>query len=110
MQFSKLNIALGTIIEDANLLLIDVMPYYEYNDGKKTENLLGYKYTVAEDKTFDKFSVKVPSTVPAITKEQLERSKERIRVTFENGYAKPYRTVTGDYDLSFNATGINIIK
>ena len=110
MLLTKLQIALGSIIEDANLFLLDVMPYYEYNDGKKTENLLGYRYIVVEDSSFEKFSVKVPSTVPVINKEQLERSKERIRVTFENGYAKPYRTVTGDYDLSFSATGINIIK
>jgi len=110
MQLSKLNIPFNIVVNDANTLLLGVAPYYEYVDGKKTEKLLGYKYNIVEDKTFEKFSVKIASKAPVITQEQVDASKERIKVTFENAFAKPYRTTYGDYDLSVSATGISILK
>jgi len=110
MQLSKLNIPFNIVVNDANIILLGVAPYYEYVDGKKTENLLGYKYNIVEDKTFEKFSVKIASKAPVITPEQIDSSKERIKVAFENAFAKPYRTFSGDYDLSVTATGISIVK
>lgn len=110
MMLSKLNIPFNIVIQDANLILVDVKEYYEYQNGKKTDVMLGYKYMVAEDKNFEKFAVKIPSTTPAITKEQIDAAKERIRVSFTDAIAKPYRTNSGDYDLSISATGISIVK
>ena len=110
MMLSKLNIPFNIVIQDANLILVDVKEYYEYQNGKKTDVMLGYKYLVVEDKNFEKFAVKIPSTTPAITKEQIDAAKERIRVNFTDAVAKPYRTNSGDYDLSISATGISIVK
>lgn len=110
MQLSKLNIPFNIVIDNANTILLGVAPYYDYVNGKKTDNQLGYKYTVVEDKTFEKFNVKIASKAPVITQEQIDASKERIKVAFENAIAKPYRTTYGDYDLSVSATGISILK
>ncbi len=110
MHLSKLNIPFNIVVDGANTILLGVAPYYEYVDGKKTENLLGYKYNIVEDKSFEKFSIKIASKAPVITQEQIDTSKERIKVSFENAIAKPYRTTYGDYDLSITATGISILK
>lgn len=109
-NISKLNIPFSVVVNGANTLLLNVAPYYEYVDGKKTDSQLGYKYTVVEDKTFEKFSVKIASKAPVITQEQIDSSKERLKVTFDNAIAKPYKTFNGEYDLSVTASGITILK
>lgn len=110
MHISKLLIPLEVVVQGAKLILLDVTPYYEYQDGRKTDKMLGYKYQVVEDVNFEKLTVKIPSTTPAITKEQLESTKERIKVTFTDALAKPYRLNSGEYDLSITATSIAVTK
>ena len=111
MNICKLQIPLGIVTKDANLILLSVSPNYEYVNNKITDNLLGYKYTVVEDITFEKLIVKVASTTPVITQEQIDTAKDRIFVTFNNAIAKPYRNVSnGQYDLSINANSVSIVK
>lgn len=106
----KLTIPFTIILDGANAILLEIVPFYEYKNGKKTDTLLGYKYLIVEDKNFEKYAVKIASETPLISKEQVETAKGRIHVTFENAIAKPYRTNTGDYELSISATGISIVK
>ena len=41
-------------------LLVDISPAYEYKDGKRTDNLTGYRYTVAlPEHGLDKISVRI---------------------------------------------------
>ena len=110
MNLLKLNIPLQVVTNGANLILLEVAPYYAYEDGKKTDNLIGHRYTVVEDKNFEKFIVKVPSSDPAISQENIDSAKQRFSVSFDNAFAKPYRTHSGDYELSISATGISIVK
>lgn len=110
MRFTNLTIPLDIVLNGANMILTAVMPYYTYVDGKKTENIEGYRYYVVEDKTFEKLSVKIPSVVPAISKEEIENAKNHIRVTFDNAIAKPYRTQSGEYELSVTATAVSVVK
>ena len=42
------------------MLLVDVMPAYEYKDGKRTDNIVGYRYEVAlPAHNLDKISVRI---------------------------------------------------
>lgn len=42
------------------LLLVDIAPVYEYRDNRRTENITGYRYTVAmPDNNLDKINVKI---------------------------------------------------
>ena len=34
-------------------LLVDITPAYEYKDGKRTDNLTGYRYTVGRNTAYD---------------------------------------------------------
>lgn len=110
MNLSKLNIPFVPVVTDGNLILLKSEPYYIYENGKKTDKLGGYKFTVVDDKDYDKYAVKIPSNVPAISQDQIDSAKNKLLVSFENAFAKPYRTQSGDYELSISATGINIVK
>ena len=42
------------------LWLVDVSPAYEYKDGKRTDTVLGYRYTVAlPEKGLEKINVRI---------------------------------------------------
>lgn len=110
MNLSKLNIPFVPVVAEGRLILLKVEPYYTYENNKRTDKLAGYKYTVVEDKDFDKYVVKIQCATPAITQEQIDSTKQKMTVTFENASAKPYRTQSGDYELSITATGISIVK
>ncbi len=110
MLLTSIKIPMQVVTDGANLILLEVAPYNQYKHGVKTDIVEGYRYTVVEDKKYEKLSVKIPSSTPAITNEQIESSKSKIFVTFENGIAKPYRTSNGEYALSCSATSVSIVK
>ena len=44
----------------SKLWLVDVAPVYEYKDNKRTENITGYRYTVAmPEKALEKINIKI---------------------------------------------------
>lgn len=91
--------------------LISQKPYYEYVDGKKTENQIGIKYdAVFPDNLFEKTAVKVASKQAVITDEQLKKNSGKIQVRFTNLSGRFYRTSSGDYALSCKADGIEVIS
>lgn len=111
MNFLKLEIPFIVISKGDRLILVDVQAVYEYKDGKRTESRIGTRYiVVAEDAGYEKFSVKVANPTPLLTAEQLQSSKQTYHVKFENAIAKPYRTQSGDFELSITATAVNFVK
>ena len=43
-----------------DLMLVSVLPAYEYDNGKRTDNILGYKYEVVlPHRAYEKLSVKI---------------------------------------------------
>ena len=110
MILTALKIPLEVVTEGANLILLEVNPYYQYQNGVRSNEIEGYRYTVVEEKKYEKFSVKIPSTAPAFTNEQIASAKAKIYVTFVNGIAKPYRTQSGEYALSISASSVSTIK
>ena len=109
MRIYSINIPLDAITLGANLILLGVYPFFEYKDGEKTDILAGYRYLVVEDSNFEKFSVKILSSAPAITPEQIAAAKTKILVRFENAFARPYQDSRGEYQLSFSASAISVV-
>ena len=110
MNLMKLSFPLSAITGDAHLILLEVRPVFAYLDGKKTENQEGYKFWVVDDRNFEKFAIKIACTTPAITQEHVDASKERLYVRFENAVCKPYKTNSGDFDLSITASNVIVVK
>lgn len=97
------------LFKNGIFVLVDVAPLFEYVNNQKTDNITGTKYTVVEMSNFDKFSVKVPTTTPKISKDFLENAKERIYVRFIDGLATPY--VNGrSVAWTFSAKEVEIVK
>lgn len=48
-------------------LLVDIVPYYKYQDGKRIDILEGYRYDVALPKLkMEKLNVKIPNSAPIV--------------------------------------------
>ena len=79
------------------LWLVDVSPAYEYKDGKRTDTVLGYRYSVAlPEKGLDKVDVRIDG------QQQTEAPNGYVEVRFY--WSK------GDYHVGAKATGIHIVN
>lgn len=93
-----INKTLGT-----HFWLLEVAPAYEYKDGVKTNNLVGYRYTVTlPDKNFEKLGVKIPGD-PIVTEVE-----GYLEVKFHGLEVTPYMSGK-DVALSAKAEGIEVL-
>lgn len=90
-------------------VLFSVTPAFRYVDGKATEQIEAYRYTIGDPTTCMRFSVKVPGATAIITPEQLKVAKEPILVTLTDAFGRIYQT-DGNVEISFSAKGIAICK
>jgi len=68
------------------MLLVKVVPYYEYIDKRRTENIVGYKYIVVlPGHGYEKLDVKIPGK--KLLEVQLGQS---LSVRFNSLRVKPY--------------------
>ena len=101
MRISDLIISPKSLGE--KLLLVDVVPYFEYRDNRRTDNVLGYRYTIAlPDKEFDKISVKIEG------KQLLEKPEGYAEVTF-TGLELSIYMMNGQPQVGAKATGISLV-
>ncbi len=85
------------------LWLVDVAPVYEYKNNKRTENVSGYRYTVAmPEKNLDKISIKIEG------KQQLEKPEGYAEVTF-HGLEVFIYWMNGQPQIGAKATGISMV-
>lgn len=107
---NKLFPLISFIEKDAKLILLKIAELYAYENGVKTENLLGYKYTVVEDKQFEKIVIKIEDVLPIITQDELEKRTGQTYVKFKNCFGKLYKKADGNIDVSFSAESIELEK
>lgn len=105
------------IFKDGAFILIGIQKFFEYQDGKKTERLAGYKYEAVDTMSFDKITVKIKGQEePLIAPEELEKrreSGEKFFVEFIGGYDKPYnRNANGQWTVedSFSADDVRLVE
>lgn len=85
------------------LWLVDVSPAYEYKDGKRTDTVLGYRYSVAlPEKGLDKVDVRIDG------QQQMDAPNGYEEVRFDNLEVFIYWS-KGDYHVGAKATGIHIV-
>lgn len=90
-------------------LLFSVTPAFRYVDGKATEQIEAYRYTIGDPTTCMRFSVKVPGATATITPEQVKVAKDAIYVTLTDAFGRIYQTAE-NVEISFSAKGIAISK
>ena len=90
--------------------LYKVSEIFEYVDGKPTENIIGYKFhTIARNKEFEKYDVKIKCDKPIITNEQIAQHGAPIKIGFNNMTGRIYKDRNGAYVFSYSADGLEVI-
>ena len=88
----------------AKKLLVDITPAYEYKDGKRTDNLTGYRYTVAlPEHGLDKISVRIEG------KQLMEKPEGFVEVEFSGLEVNAYES-QGRIQFTAKATGISTVR
>lgn len=86
------------------LWLVDVAPAYEYKDGKRTDTILGYRYSIAlPERGLDKVDVRIDGP------QQAEAPNGYVEARFDGLEVFIYWS-RGDYHVGAKATGIHIVN
>ena len=87
------------------MLLVEIIPSYEYKDGAKTNNIGGYRYVVALPKhNLEKISVKIDGEQ---LMDKMATPEGFVEVEFENLEVLAYE-MRGNVQISAKATGISL--
>ena len=103
-------IDLAQIFPTGTFALLDSNPIYEYADGKRTEKVIGTRYSVDDKDTFKNFDVKVKEAKATIDKTMISNAGQRIWVSFSNAQVIPYSMKYGKCDCTVKADAIKVIK
>ena len=107
-KFSKL---LTELYPTGRYVLKEVAKKFEYKDGKMTDKVAGYDYTVAEISTYDNLTVRVAGLTPLIDPAELEKSGKHPPVKFsEDAVAKPVKLEYGRIKATITASSISFDK
>lgn len=92
-------------------LLADITPSYDYKDGERTQNVNGYKYSVALPAVrFEKVSVKIPLEKKNTALFDISESiPTGIKVGFKNIEVKTY-FLNGNINVTASADDVFVIK
>lgn len=107
IRISDMKFSLEQIANSKEVLITSVREVKEYVDGKRTDNILGYSYEVTAPKNkYEKFSIKVEESIPAITMQELEAKGGTIKATANDFMGTFYRR--GD-DYIFTAKASKVV-
>lgn len=110
LNTSKLTFELRQLIGDVSLILLNATPTYQYQDGVKTDTIIGTTYEVVEDGgNYDKFRVKVSDLGNSIDPDFIKNSKSPIKVDFENATCKLYNDAYHHLQVSVSASAITLL-
>ncbi len=92
--FLEKTITLDSIFSEPVYFLNRITPKYQYVDGKRTETIVGYNYTVTNTGDFDRCTVGVLGDQPLLDPDQFlekQAAGEKIFVEFPDGAViRPY--------------------
>ena len=85
------------------LWLVEVSPAYEYQNNRRTDTVLGYRYSIAmPERGLDKVDVRIDG------QQQMDAPNGYEEVRFDNLEVFIYWS-KGDYHVGAKATGIHIV-
>lgn len=88
----------------SKLWLVEVAPAYEYKDNRRTDTVLGYRYTVAlPEKALSKIDVKI------LGAQQMEAPDGYVEVAFDSLEVFLYWS-KGDYHVGARAAGVHLVN
>lgn len=107
-------VALSSLIEEPTYYLNRITPRKVFKDGKATDDILGYVYTVTNTETYQQIDVLVEQKEALIDQtalEQMQENGEKLFVEFADAYIKPYySTKTKAVEDSIRAKAVSVIE
>lgn len=98
------DLRIDPVLLGAKKLLVDIVPAYEYKDGKRTDTLTGYRYVVAlPEHALEKLSVKIDG------KQLMDKPDGFAEVEFSGLKVGAYETKEG-VRFTAKATGIALVN
>lgn len=111
INLSNVDFSLEQIIgADYPLILLHSKDWFEYKDGKKTDTRLGTRYEVVQDGgDFQRFTVKCEDSESAVLEDEIEASKDKVTVSFDNARCRLYVDDSRHIQISVKAKAINVL-
>lgn len=101
---------LDEIMLSDKFIVKGVTPVYAYENGKRTDKIQGYRYTLIDPEVYETFDIKVKGTNPVITNEMVTDRENRVYVALENAIIKPYKIEYGRVSCSVVADSIRVLS
>ncbi|WP_160690739.1 hypothetical protein [Clostridium sp. C2-6-12] len=109
ITLNKIIVTLIQVAGSDTVLITDVKPLRTFVDGKITDDISNYSYTVVcPDNKYETFSVKIESKQPIITLEELE-SEGAIKAKIKGFEGRFYLNRDKEVLFTSKATGLEII-
>ena len=105
---------MDVVIGKRTYVILKVQPIFDYQDGKKTETIIGYSYTCVDMSDYDRYLIKIKGqTIPLMTNEELQQHRtngDKILVEFKNlAVYLFYNEKEKVYQDSFSADAISFV-
>lgn len=106
-------IPLSAFLQTETFELINIRSIFKYDDaGNKTNEIVGFVYSVGETTNYDIFDIKVEGKYPIISPDEFKRrreNRERFYVQFDNPTVTMYWNSSKErYADSFKADSIKM--
>ncbi len=113
--FPKRDFPLEIIESESINILKSVTPKYKYEDGKRTDEVIGFTYESVNTLTYNYYKIFIEGgKKPIITNDELaalQENGEHVFVEFENARIRPYySTITKQIEDSVKADKVTIVK
>lgn len=113
LKMININKVIFTLAQVANsdiVFITEVRPVKEYQEGKPTEKILGYSYTVVcPANKFEAFIIKVEQQQPAITHQELESRGGTVKAKVKGFQGKFYQNKNKEILFTARATEMEIV-
>ncbi len=108
------NVPIEFATTSTRFVLKDIKPFYKYVDKKRTDEMLGYAYTVIDRARYDSLKVKVFNKTPMVSVEAITEALDSgnpLIVEFDGATVTPYySTDTDAVEDSFKAVGVRLVN
>lgn len=110
IEITKFIFSLLQVAGSEQVLLTGCLPIKDFVDGKPTDKIIGYRYTlVAPQNKYESFTVKVEQASPAISPEELEAKGGTVKVKIKGFQGRFYRDRNKEYQFTAKAESVEVI-
>jgi len=110
IKITDLKCNLLLIAHGEQLILTDCQPVKQFVDGKPTDTIVGYRYTiVAPQNKYESFTVRIDQATPAITPDELEAKGGTVKCKLKGFEGKFFKNKQNEYQFTAKADSLEVL-